>query len=201
MNSFVVLAVCLGNVCRSPMIERILELRFDEHMGLDAGSVTVSSAGVLAPVGRPMDPTAARELQRLGGEPGGHLSRQLSAPMVRGADLVLTVTREIRSRVLEEFPGALRRTFTVREFSAIAASEEFCARPAISVADLVTRAAQCKSSVRIQDYDVSDPIGQSQDFHRHVADALDTHCRAIAQAVTAAFTSDPHGVRTTHEPS
>jgi protein-tyrosine phosphatase len=199
VNSFVVLAVCLGNVCRSPMIERILELRFQEQLGLDAGPVTVSSAGVLAPVGWPMDQTAAQELQRLGGDAGGHLSRQLSAPMVRGADLVLTVTREIRSRVLEEFPGALRRTFTVRELSAIAASEEFRARPARSAADLVRRAAQCKSSARIHDYDVADPIGQSQDFHRHVADVLDAECRVIARELTAAFTSDPHGVRTTRE--
>ena len=39
--------------------------------------------------------------------------------MVKESDLVLAATTAIRSRVLEDSPGALRRTFTVREFAAL----------------------------------------------------------------------------------
>ncbi|GMA87571.1 hypothetical protein GCM10025868_28210 [Angustibacter aerolatus] len=49
-----VLVVCTGNVCRSPLVERLLRQR----LGTDA--VDVSSAGTQALVGEPMtDPAAA----------------------------------------------------------------------------------------------------------------------------------------------
>ena len=49
----------------------------------------------------------------------GFAARQLTPAMVDESDLVLTATKAIRSRVLEDSPGALRRTFTVLELAAL----------------------------------------------------------------------------------
>ena len=55
MSEFSVLVVCLGNVCRSPLAERVLRLRLAELPDGPAGTVRVSSAGIRALVGAPMD--------------------------------------------------------------------------------------------------------------------------------------------------
>jgi protein-tyrosine phosphatase len=185
-----ILVVCLGNVCRSPLAEGVLRLRLHEMLGEAAHSVRVSSAGVLALVGEPMDSAAADQLRRLGGQPDGFVSRQVESRMVERADLVLTATRQLRSRLLEEAPRALKRVFTVREFSALVTSGPLRERRPTSTADLVERAASWRGSLEIEHYDVPDPIGQSQAFHRDVADLLDRDCTVIAKAVVAATLND-----------
>ncbi len=187
---FRVLVVCLGNVCRSPLAERLLRHRLDELLGERAGEVEVGSAGVRALVGAPMDTTSAAELVRLGGDPAGFASRQLEPAATEGAGLVLTATRELRSRALEEAPRALKRTFTLRELATVLAADGFDAGPTTPV-DLVRRAASWRGAVSVDDYDVPDPIGRSADVHREVADLLDAACTAIASSLAAAVLSAP----------
>jgi protein-tyrosine phosphatase len=109
--SFSVLFVCTGNICRSPMAERLFQGRI-------AGSTVIksSSAGVSGLEGWPMDPPSAQVLQELGGEPRGHIAQRLSARMIETADLILTAETFHRSVVVEIEPLAFRRTFTLREF-------------------------------------------------------------------------------------
>ncbi len=113
MTGFRILFVCVGNVCRSPLGERLLAAR------LPADRFEVSSAGVGALAGAAMDPEAAGHLEAYGASADGFVARQLIPSMVKESDLVLTATKAIRSRVLEEAPAALRRTFTVLEFVAL----------------------------------------------------------------------------------
>ena len=189
-EQFQILAVCLGNVCRSPLTERLLRLRLDQMLGEGGSVVRVSSAGVRAMVGRSMDDLAAAELNRLGGNPAGFAARQLTGDLANEAGLVLTATRNLRSRVLEEAPRALKRTFTIREFAALVTSDVFRDRRAENPTDLVARAASWRGSAPIADYDVPDPIGQSAAFHREIADRLDEDCTAIARALVGAILSD-----------
>jgi protein-tyrosine phosphatase len=182
MVPFTVLVVCLGNVCRSPVAERLLRARLQELIPPPV-DVSVSSAGVRAWAGRPMDQHAATELLRLGGNPGGFVSAQLTVPMVEDCDLVLTATRELRSRVLEDAPRALRRTFTIREFAALVPDPDGVRRPLAQVA----QAARRRSDGGTGDHDVPDPIGQSVQVHRDVADLLDLSCTAIARALAASL--------------
>ena len=194
-EKFEILVVCLGNVCRSPLAEHLLRRRLDELLGDDADSgVRVSSAGVRALVGAPMDESAEAELRRLGGDPGTFAAQQLTAAAATKADLVLTATRALRSRVLEEAPRALKRTFTVREFATLVRSGVFDDRRVESPADLVNRAASWRGSVIVDEYDIADPIGRSPEFHREVAEILDRDCEAIARGVVGAVLSDvsPH---------
>jgi protein-tyrosine phosphatase len=185
-EQFSVLVVCLGNICRSPLAERLLRLRLDGLLGDRRDAVGVSSAGVRAVVGSPMDAHAAAELRRLGGDPDGFAGRQMTADLAASADLVLTATRTLRSRVLEEAPRALKRTFTIRELAALSGSAGVRERPVKSPADLVARAASWRGSETVDDYDVPDPIGRSAEFHRTVADLLDVDCTRIARAVASA---------------
>ena len=149
----------------------------------------VSSAGVRALVGDPMHEQSAAELRRLGGDPTDFVSSQVTGHRILAADLVLTATRDLRSRVLEEAPRALKRTFTIRELATIVASGLDRERVSGPV-DLVTQAASWRGSAQVPQYDVPDPIGKSAQVHRDVADVLDADCEVIARAVAGAVLSD-----------
>lgn len=113
--SFSVLFVCTGNICRSPMAERLFQAR------IGAG-VESSSAGVSGLEGWAMDPPSAQVLRELGGDPVGHLARRLSLQMIEAADLILTAETFHRSAVVQLEPLGFRRTFTLREFGRLGAS-------------------------------------------------------------------------------
>ena len=110
-----ILTVCTGNVCRSPLVERLLRRGLDEAYG--AGAVQVHSAGTGALADSAMDEQSAQILADLGGDHAGFVARWLEPEMVAEADLVLTATREHRHTVMQHAPRALRRTFTVRELA------------------------------------------------------------------------------------
>ncbi|HYO39949.1 MAG TPA: hypothetical protein VER39_09855 [Nocardioidaceae bacterium] len=187
MHQLDVLVVCLGNVCRSPLAERVLRQRFDQLLGREGRTVRVSSAGAVALVGRQMDADAAAALRALGGDPEGFVSRQWRGELADGADLVLAATREQRSRVLEDAPRALKRTFTIREFAALARAVAEEPPAPKSPAELVRRAAAWRSAAGIEDYDVPDPFGCSLEVHEQVAGLLERECTTIAEALSAAL--------------
>ena len=170
-----VLVVCEGNLCRSPLAERLLQSRL-----ADSG-VRVSSAGVRAVVGAPMDASAAAELTRLGGDPSDFTARQLTASMANDADLVLAATRDIRGQVVAVAPAALKRTFTLRELAALL-EEPPWGEAGGDAKEVLTRAADWRASVSGlgADLDVPDPIGRSADVHRSAADLVDRATRVIA---------------------
>lgn len=113
-----ILTVCTGNICRSPLLERVLQGVVDERWG--SGAVPVRSAGTMALVGSAMDEQSAQRLAGFGGSPDGFVSRQLTRDLVAAADLVLTATREHRAAVVKVYPRALRYTFTVGDFADLA---------------------------------------------------------------------------------
>lgn len=78
-----ILTVCVGNICRSPTAEYL----FRQQLG--ATDVQLSSAGLGALVGHPIDPTAQQLLAEHGIDGQAHRARQLTAAMLREADLVL----------------------------------------------------------------------------------------------------------------
>jgi protein-tyrosine phosphatase len=178
---FTVLFACVGNVCRSPLAARILRERLRERLGEAAEDVVVESAGVRALTGHRMDELAARELARLGLTDELFTARQLTAQMVGDADLVLAATKDLRSRVLEEAPVALRRTFTITEFAALVEGAN-----ADSPQDLVADAAQRRSSAQVDDYDVADPVGLGADMYREVAELIDASVSSIAEVIAEA---------------
>ena len=104
-----ILYVCTGNICRSTFAER-----WSRHLA--PHGLTFSSAGTMALVGNPMDELMAHELRRRGGDPEGFAARQVSLPILREADLVLTMERRHKAYVVDEMPSLTRRTHTLGHF-------------------------------------------------------------------------------------
>ncbi|MBT1002788.1 low molecular weight phosphatase family protein [Paenarthrobacter sp. DKR-5] len=113
---FRILTVCTGNICRSPMAERLLQAGLDE---VCPGEFEVRSAGTHAMVGWDMQPQVQGLVHVLGGNTEGFEARLLTPQILQGQDLVLAMTREHRSAVVGMAPTLLRRTFTLREFARI----------------------------------------------------------------------------------
>lgn len=109
-----ILTVCTGNICRSPVAERLLQAGFDQ---VRPGAFRVRSAGTRAMVGEPAQPGSARIITTYGGTSEGFAARQLTPAILRDADLVLTMAARHRGEVLQLDPSLLRRTFTIREFA------------------------------------------------------------------------------------
>jgi protein-tyrosine phosphatase len=170
-----VLVVCEGNLCRSPLAERLLTSR------LAGSEVRVASAGVHAVGGAPRDASAAAELTRLGGDPSRFEARQLTPNMATAADLILTATRAIRGQVVTTAPAALKRTFTLLELAALLEAHPWGDAEG-DAAEVLARAADWRASVSGlgSDLDVPDPIGRSPQVHRTAADLADRATRVIA---------------------
>ncbi|MFP5282720.1 MAG: low molecular weight phosphatase family protein [Actinomycetes bacterium] len=150
--------MCTGNICRSPAVERMLAARLGP-------SVTVASAGTHALVDQPIAPGMLELLQAREVDGSGFRARLLAEPLLRGADLILALTRAHRSLVVQMWPAAVRRTFTVREFARLLEGIDRTALPAGSPADrlraalpLVT-AQRGRVLVSANEDDVVDPYG------------------------------------------
>lgn len=115
-STFTVLIVCTGNICRSPLAERLGRAYLDEALPEeDASCIRFASAGTQAVVGSTMHPDTELVLHGLGGDSAAFWAQQLDADLAAGADLTLTMTREQRRIVLELAPRGLARTFTLLE--------------------------------------------------------------------------------------
>jgi protein-tyrosine phosphatase len=109
-----ILTVCTGNICRSPVAERILQAGLDQ---VRPGEFRVRSAGTRSMVGDPMQPLSAEIVQTYGGTPEGFESRQLTPQILRDTDIVLTMAASHRGEVMNLDASLLKRTFTIREFA------------------------------------------------------------------------------------
>ena len=148
-----ILFVCTGNVCRSPTAER-LAIAYGARS--DFQDFRASSAGTHAVKGLPIEPYAARVLEKLGGDPSDFAARQLTPTIAADADLVLTMTKAHRDDVLKLAPRQLHKTFTLRESARLVM--ECDARNVADLAAFRPRLAAQEPS------DVPDPMGHNEAF-------------------------------------
>ncbi|MET3952138.1 low molecular weight protein-tyrosine-phosphatase [Arthrobacter sp. UYEF36] len=88
-SQYRIIAVCTGNICRSPMAELMLAEAIAAE-GL-SGAV-VDSAGTTAyEVGRPIDPRAARKLNAHSISSDRHVAREWEADWFRHRELILAL--------------------------------------------------------------------------------------------------------------
>lgn len=113
---FDILAICTGNICRSPAMDLLLAHELAGAAGGDR-RFAVSSAGTHAMTGWPVNPPMDRLLEEHGVDVDGFAARQADAAMLTGSGLILTATREHREWVTEHAPSTVRRAFTLTEFA------------------------------------------------------------------------------------
>jgi protein-tyrosine phosphatase len=171
-----VLFVCYANRCRSPMAEGLARLMLAQAGRSD---VSVGSAGTHARVGTALHPHAATALAARGVTPWAFGSSLLPATAIADAGLILTASRHERSACAALTPGAIRRTFTLRQFARLAAAASTADVPSVGLAPgplLVDRAppvdqlavavaAAAAARSRLQPIDaalddLADPIGE-----------------------------------------
>lgn len=175
---FQIVTVCTANICRSPLAELLLADR------LDPARFAVSSAGVYAREGDPMDVHTQRQARRFGLDGTAAASSRVSPSTIDEAGLILTATRQHRSDLLGLRPTALRRTFTLTEFADLVTLDE-----AGDPDSIVAAAAANRSRTRLrsaEDFDIPDPYRGPYEVHAQVATQIFEATQAIAERLNAA---------------
>jgi protein-tyrosine phosphatase len=149
-----ILAVCTGNICRSPVAAELL------RKSLAGTEIDVDSAGTRAVPGSPPSQEALDYLLLRAGVRAEAPAVQLSEELAVGSSLVITMTEEQRAWVARRAPRAVRRTFTLLELARITALLEPHSGFA-SVQEFARRCAPLRPRVRVQSpfNDIPDPYG------------------------------------------
>lgn len=189
------LFVCHANLCRSPMAEFIARRMLVEAVADDAGGILpVSSAGTHAVPGQPMHPHAALVAAEHCADADAFRSRPVVAADLLAAGVVLTATREQRRRCVMLAPGAIRRTFTLLQFSRLvtAALERGWpevggeAAPADRLAALVATAGRARALVQPAPAaadDLADPLGHPLTEFRRCAAEIESALRPVVRVI------------------
>jgi protein-tyrosine phosphatase len=104
-----ILTVCVGNICRSPMAEGLLRRKLGKH-------VSVTSAGLNALVGSPVDQTVQDLMNANGIDVTEHRARQVIAPFCMAADLILVMEDKQKVFLQKKYPFIRGKTFRLGEF-------------------------------------------------------------------------------------
>ncbi|HHG8608467.1 protein tyrosine phosphatase [Providencia rettgeri] len=91
-----ILVVCMGNICRSPTGERLLQAHFPNKK--------VHSAGIIAKDDRPAYDSAIHIAQQHDLCLDNHQSRRLTSELCKEADLILVMENDHIDRIHQQFP-------------------------------------------------------------------------------------------------
>jgi tRNA threonylcarbamoyl adenosine modification protein (Sua5/YciO/YrdC/YwlC family) len=131
-----VLFVCTGNSCRSVMAEYLLK---GSLAGRDDIEIQSAGTGVF------LQSTASAEtiavLKEEGIDARGHISQPINTILLKKADLIIVMTRNHLSQVLERVPTVEKRVYLLKEF--------------------VSGAADAQENL-----DISDPIGKPHSAYK-----------------------------------
>jgi protein-tyrosine phosphatase len=97
-----ILVVCVGNICRSPVGERLLAAGLPD--------LSVSSAGLGALVGHAADETAQEVAQAHGLSLEGHVARQFSVDLGQAQDLILVMEPGHKREIIRIAPHLSGKT-------------------------------------------------------------------------------------------
>ena len=184
----------MGNICRSPMAERLLALAVQQRLsrvragtaGIDLGALVLShSAGTGGwHDGEEMNPPAARQVRSRGGDPTGFAARKLLSEHIDAADLVLTATADQQEYVVALRADAAARTFVLGEFGRLLAVVDpaRAARTATLTPDAVYARgvalveavdAARRGAAPLPADDLDDPWGRGDQTFSRVADEIE----------------------------
>lgn len=156
LTAKIVLFVCTGNTCRSPMAEVICEKLLADRLGcrpdeLEDHGLVVMSAGVAAGANQAASSHAETTVQEMGLSLRDHVSQQLNANHVRFADHIFALGRGHREAILSYWPDADTRL----------------------------------SVLRTDGGDISDPFGGSRDEYRQCAEMIEAELKKRLDEILA----------------
>ena len=116
LSCTMVLFVCTGNTCRSPMAEVICRQLLAEKLACVMGELEDRGVLVMSAGWRPCSAAApparrSRSCRTMHLDLSEHETQPLTEPLVRHADLIFAMTRSHREAILAQWPSAAERTF------------------------------------------------------------------------------------------
>ncbi|MEV6007665.1 protein-tyrosine-phosphatase [Streptomyces sp. NPDC051976] len=190
-DAFRILHVCTGNVCRSPMAERLTRHGLARRLGDGANGIVVESAGTWGHEGAPMEAHAAAVLAEHGADVSGFTGRELLDDHVIDADLVLTATRDHRAQVISMGHDAGLRTFTLKEFTRLVRAIDPTTLPDGTVAERARALVRAAAALRgwllapsLEADEVHDPYGAPIGYFRSIGDEIHTAIDPVVTALT-----------------
>ena len=160
MNPFILLFVCTGNICRSPMAEGIMnDLILDE---VDSHGrnipIKVMSAGTHAVDGSYPSENAVKTASQHGIDIGFHRSRHLSEEIVNDADIILTMDKN-HTNLIKGLWTHVNYVFELKKFGLDNDNSEF----------------NCD--------DIIDPIGMGLDVYISVFNEMKNEILRVSQKI------------------
>ena len=185
MAPFTVLHVCMGNICRSPMAERLLTRavrdRAPEATEPLVRSLSAGTGGWHE--GEEMNPPAARQVRSRGGSDDGFAARKLRGDFIDEADLILTATADQYDYVVALRPDAAPRTFVLGEVGRLLPAVDAAALPPAEPKPEAVRArgvAVVEQVHRLRDGeparpgdDLDDPWGRGDQTFTRIGDEIE----------------------------
>ena len=104
-----VLVVCVGNICRSPVGEKLLQQLFPK--------LEINSAGIAALVGKPADKYSIEVARMQHIDISSHIAKQLTREMIAKHDLILVMEKAHIKAVTEIDPTARGKTMLFAQWN------------------------------------------------------------------------------------
>lgn len=193
-----ILFVCTGNTCRSPMAEAMFR-RMAEQAGMAA---EVRSAGVAALDGQPMSANSRKVLEQRG-IADNLQSRSLKQEDVEWADLILTMTMHHKRTVIEVYPEAIDKVYTLKEYAMydpelqqdMQERESLMAKLQLQLAAGQTLDEQemdrlLQLEQKVPNYDILDPFGGNLTSYTKCAEEIEEQLQRVVERLRDSQTKD-----------
>ncbi len=112
-SPYVILFVCTGNTCRSPMAMAALRVLLEKER---PGQTEVISAGTSAVVGWEATDYAVEAVKMWGGELRHHIAQPFTPELAAGTDLIFGMTGGHVSEILSLSPESADKTYLFKIF-------------------------------------------------------------------------------------